>query len=814
MKTFVAILLLALAAGTSTAQIERVKPLRSSLSSINKTVSNTIEIAPPPSSKTAASIKGRKYYGTLLSCNIHFMEESTATEIEGGTLHTMTITSQGAYSIGVRIDDLNLHEGCELFLYNNEKTDILGALTSDNNASPFRTRQIQGDTINIELFVPQGVQQSDFEITSICYDYANAFGKLSKSTQFNASCDIEIGINCDEGQAFQDIKHATVLLTIDEGFSSQLCTGTIVNNVNCDQTPYILTAAHCVSDQSAAQNTVVYFNYETLTCTAKREPTDYYSMSGATIAATSPKAAYSDQHGRTSSTQYPVMDFTLLKLKKQIPEAYQPYYAGLSISETDNLSSVAVIHHPQGDVKKISISHSKPYQDSYPEEDKDVHYKNFVHWHVPQWDVGTTEGGSSGASLLNGKKQVIGILSGGYADCEEPIDDFFQMLSKAWNSYQQADNQLLSPLALGTHVQEILPYNPHNIGEKYLPAIVSAQPNADSSIVQLSWVTMQKPKSLTFTEDFDNMQSDNDIEDTFIANVDMDGDRSAWSITTDTDAHSGNVCIKSVTTTKSGRFNSNTSTNDYLTLPKLSIHTNDTLKFWAKSEGGVSSLKISQNTSPSRYKLITGLEIDSIWTEYKIPLDAYANTSIYINISHTTEKDSSMAVYIDDIIIDNGDDNETAPEISGYEVYCNDELIQAITDTTTRTFEHHTERGKTYTYYVLNKYDDATSSIGNSVVIDINDTPISTPTPTSEQIADRTPLAAYPNPTTGAIRITASHNINNSEIVVADMTGRKAMSQKVSNISKGETFEISLAALRPGIYIIRLDGQSIKIQKQ
>ncbi|MBQ5576117.1 MAG: T9SS type A sorting domain-containing protein, partial [Bacteroidales bacterium] len=167
------------------------------------------------------------------------------------------------------------------------------------------------------------------------------------------------------------------------------------------------------------------------------------------------------------------------------------------------------------------------------------------------------------------------------------------------------------------------------------------------------------------------------------------------------------------------------------------------------------------------------------------------------------------AVYIDDISIDSGT-SENTNTITGYEVYCNNELLQTIADTATRSFTHNIERGNTYTYYVLNKYDNATSNIGNSVVIDLDDTP----TATSEQLRPQTPLLAYPNPTTGAISITAPYNISKSEIIVADITGRKVMSQEINNIAKDETIELSLAALRPGIYIIRLGSQSVKIQKR
>ncbi len=807
MKNILITIILAVSALTATAQIELAKQPRSIHANI-QTGSRAISIAPPTSKTTKIHTKGRAYFGKLLPCDIDYMQQSTVTNTDGGSIYTLTLTSQGAHSIGIRTEGLTIADGSELYIYNNDKDDILGALTSQESDMSMLTRQIQGDTIHIELFVPQGVTQNDFKITSICYDYANMFGKQSKAFGSHTACKSEIDINCDEGQAFQDIKHAVVLLTIDKDMEAFVCTGTIVNNVNCDQTPYILTAAHCICDQNAANNTVIYFNYESKSCGLKSS-TPYSSMTGATIAATATQEAYTNKSGRKSSTLYPTMDFTLLKLNQHIPDDYMPYYAGLTLSETDAISSVATIHHPQGDLKKISIAHQKPYQDSYPEEDREVHYRNFVHWHIAQWSAGSTEGGSSGASLLNGKKQVIGILSGGYADCDNPVDDYFQMLSKAWHPSNNPGNQLQAPLALNTHVTEILPYNPLNIGEKHLPATVSAIPKNDSTIAVISWNTMQL-STTTFSENFEEIRTEDDIENVFIANVDMDGNLSAWHITTDTDAHSGNACITSNTLTDNGSFISSNRTNDYLTLPKLAIKSGDTLRFWAKSEGGASTLKISQNTKSSRYIEIVSLQIGSDWEKYEIPLEDFAGTSIYINISHITEIEGSTAVFIDDISIDGGSDKKDGNTITGYEVYCNNELLQSISDTATRSFTHHIERGKTYTYYVLNRYNDATSGIGNSVIIDLDDTP----TATSEQQRTQTPLVAYPNPTTGAISITAPSNIQNSEITVTDIAGRKVMSQKISGLLKGETIELSLAALRPGIYIIKLGGQSVKVQKQ
>lgn len=798
MRPFITALFLVFVALSSFAQIENtmlMKDVHNTLMPASKTIS----ITPPLSKAATIQSKDRAYFGKLLPCNIRFMEESTATPTADGTTFTLSLTSHGAYSIGLRTSGLTLSDGSVLYVYNNDRDDILGALTNDVSDLSLLTRQIQGDTINIELFVPKGVAQEDFEITAICYDYANMFGKYSKGYGSNESCSTEVNINCDAGQPFQDIKHSVVLISVDDGMDAFACTGSIVNNIKCDQTPYVLTAAHCVCEQYAADNTVVYFNYENVSCGTTSSISPYYSMTGGTIVATAPKKKYTDQRGRTSSTLFPALDFTLLRLKQNIPEEYLPYYAGLSISTTDNLSSVATIHHPQGDTKKISISRSKPYQDSYPAGDSKTHYDNFSHWHVERWDVGTTEGGSSGAPLLNLKKQIVGILSGGYADCTSPVDDSFQMISKAWNSYSKRENQLKASLASGTNVTEILPYNPLNLNEKYLPATLEAELSDDSSSVLLSWQTHKN----IFGENFDSMQSTEDVDMFFYANVSMDYDYVAWSLSSEA-SHSGNFSIKNVA-------NSYRYSGDYFTIPNKFIHTGDTLRFWAKVEKGVSSLVIGQSAKNSRFNTIKTFKIeDTEWNEYKISLDKFAGTSIYINISHLSANGNSQStVFIDDISISN--DSENAPHISGYEIYDGDHLIQTVADTAMRSYSFDLLDDSTYTFYVLNQYSDGgISNIGNSVVIDLSD-PV---TATTELKYDNAPLIAFPNPTTGMINITVPHNIENSEIAVIDVTGRKVMSQKINNIPKGENIELSLAALRPGVYIIRLGGQSIKIQKQ
>jgi len=75
-------------------------------------------------------------------------------------------------------------------------------------------------------------------------------------------------------------------------------------------------------------------------------------------------------------------------------------------------------------------------------------------WNVARWDVGVTEGGSSGASLFNKNNNVIGTLSGGSSACGAPYNDYFEKLSASWEASSDPGHQLkywLDPVGSGVH---------------------------------------------------------------------------------------------------------------------------------------------------------------------------------------------------------------------------------------------------------------------------------------------------------------------------------------------------------------------------
>ena len=63
-------------------------------------------------------------------------------------------------------------------------------------------------------------------------------------------------------------------------------------------------------------------------------------------------------------------------------------------------------------------------------------------WRIEQWDVGVTEGGSSGAPLFNENKHIVGNLTGGDAYCGYPYNDYFSKFHLDWDYYPQQERQL------------------------------------------------------------------------------------------------------------------------------------------------------------------------------------------------------------------------------------------------------------------------------------------------------------------------------------------------------------------------------------
>jgi lysyl endopeptidase len=358
------------------------------------------------------------------------------------------IISPEARSIGLIFGEYALLPGVKLFVYDPEQEQVKGAFTSGNNklSGVFPIGHIKGDELVVEMQVPDGMDSyGELELTSLSHAFLNTGFKSSSADcpvgQFGCSGSCEIDINCIEGQPWADVKSSVVRIMS----SIFYCTGVLINNTAYDGTPYILTAKHCLNLQEDVESSVFQFNYESPSCFGVDGPQDMSVSSGDLI-------TFGDS-----------IDFSLVRLSSKPPGSYGAVYAGWDRHAFQTGGS-ATIHHPYGDVKKISFDFDIP---SIPAQQDDVpypglqpfHYDSF--WWIRQWDVGSTEGGSSGAPLFNQAHLVIGVLNGGVAACGDSIgydsqtgrviydpspsyDDYFARFDKAWD-YEEGKGKALKP---------------------------------------------------------------------------------------------------------------------------------------------------------------------------------------------------------------------------------------------------------------------------------------------------------------------------------------------------------------------------------
>ncbi len=326
--------------------------------------------------------------------------------------------SPGAKSLYFELTNFELQSGQEFYYYSPNKEIVRGAFTEKVNTHDglIAFSPLPGDSIVLELISTLDANpRSDFKIHNLYHDFLGIVKKPQLGSTKGLSAGFcEIDINCYEGIDWQREKRA-VCRIISGG---QLCTGSLVNNLKEDGRPFLLTANHCINNQIQASNSVFLFNYEAADCYGT-EGSSEQSISG----------------GQLRATTYH-LDFALLELQHAPPPSYQPYYLGLYL-ENQSAKHTTVIHHPQGDFKKISKDFESPATASYGGG-----YDNHSHWQVFQWDLGTTEGGSSGSPLINENHLVVGTLTGGEATCTHLINDYFSKINLAWDAYAMPSQQL------------------------------------------------------------------------------------------------------------------------------------------------------------------------------------------------------------------------------------------------------------------------------------------------------------------------------------------------------------------------------------
>ena len=389
-----------------------------------------IEVSPPDLTLTRQEdmINPSPYrFGILLPVNVSPDYSGNWTTLPDGVqIWRATVSSPGALAISAYFDKFYIPDGGKLFIYNSDKTQVIGAFTPLNNSknSLFATELISGDEMTLEYVQPAGSNQvPPLHLNEITYAYRGV-DFLNKNYNRGVTGSCEVNVNCPEGDDWQDQKRGVVRIHLKRDGGTFWCTGSLVNNTSNDNTPYILTANHCGynSTEQELQQWIFYFNYESPECvtTGIKNP---ISLIGATL-----KAHSGDQLTIGS-------DFYLVRMNENIPDSFHVYYNGWSRSEDYPSPSGVGIHHPGGGLKKISTYTQALESSSWMGNPGLTHWKVF--WVQTVSGHGVTEGGSSGSPLFDNQGHIVGGLSGGESACDSihiNLADYYGKFAWAWSS--------------------------------------------------------------------------------------------------------------------------------------------------------------------------------------------------------------------------------------------------------------------------------------------------------------------------------------------------------------------------------------------
>ena len=339
----------------------------------------------------------------------------TGIAADGESVWEIGLRSPDADGLRVRFDAVRLGPGATLSVYNEAGQAVGPYRGSEGIAGRIWSGSVFGDAVRVQLRAPDAaaLAASRFTIAAVLHigprdavlralreEYR--VGPVPSDRDFcgtpvpdctqNATCVLDA-----EPALAAAAKGVATYDFVREDGSGSGCTGTLLNDVDATDTPWFLTANHCVSTASEAATVEAWFDYRTTTC-GSCQMLPLVTVEGATLLAT--------------GERLDLPDFTLLRLS-----ALPPGRTLLGWSATRPADGQRLYHlsHPLRSPLAYSYRTLHPNDSSIMCGGAFAPYPFLLSGGLPDW-AGAVYGGSSGAAALvidGGQAIVVGQLSGG-----------------------------------------------------------------------------------------------------------------------------------------------------------------------------------------------------------------------------------------------------------------------------------------------------------------------------------------------------------------------------------------------------------------
>lgn len=280
-------------------------------------------------------------------------------------------------------------------------------------ARTYWTPGVEGDESTVEIELPPGFSPDALElaIPRLSNIVISPLKDLNAETaKIGQAAYCEIDINCASGNSALGNGTAKMSYVASDG-TSYVCSGSLLNDRVQSGTPYFLSANHCISLQSEASSLITYWFYRSTSCNSGTLSSSSKTLLG----------------GATLLYASSVTDTSFMRLNNTPPAG--AVYQGWDASVPTLSTSLVSVHHPKGDLQKISFGSLRAFKDCNLSDSLSESFYctsstaakgNFIDMLLNQ---GMNEAGSSGSGIyksVSGSNYLIGQLTGGSASCANP----------------------------------------------------------------------------------------------------------------------------------------------------------------------------------------------------------------------------------------------------------------------------------------------------------------------------------------------------------------------------------------------------------
>jgi len=355
-------------------------------------------------------------------------------DVEGGRLWRTRIASPNATTARLHLKGIDLPAGQQLRMSAPGWADsVIGPIegVGEFGTGEAWSLSLPTNEVLLEWFVPHGSAAKQLPFAEA--DYYHGYRQIWKLEEEGSDGGLAVGTCHLDPICFPTWvgeSNGTVRLI----FTGSLCSGQLTATTAVDETPYVMTANHCISTQSVANSCQFNFFYRRNTCAASATASAGSNITGGDLIVTQAAS-----------------DCTLLMIRPTLPA--NVYWVGWTNNNVPTNTASTCLHHPDGSYQRISFGTKNAA--SFPCGSPQTNWSRLSWNPASQYGVtstGVTEGGSSGSAIYrNSDRRMYGVLTCGGSSCTNTAaDDGYGRLDVAISS-----GGFATPLAAGTDdVQE------------------------------------------------------------------------------------------------------------------------------------------------------------------------------------------------------------------------------------------------------------------------------------------------------------------------------------------------------------------------